>query len=232
MYVQWQGRFGRAVSRLVGVRGGPRARLYRVRVRRVPEEAAKTRTALIDSGLAVFAEQGYAASTLADISARAGLTRGAAYHHFGNKAELYTAALAERWAEVGGPVAVPLTRLEDRPRRRLHDFLVLLRVGMAEDPRFRQLLRVIGRNDALPDSAGLDVKHDALERLREQFAELFAEAESAGELRSGVRAKVAAEFVMSQVVGMVAVHGFGWGAAADGDSELVEVLLDGLFGRE
>src|SRR3954447_5725944 len=87
-------------------------------MRRTREEAAATRAALIESALDVFADRGYAAATLVDIAARAGVTRGAAYHHFADKAELYVAALGQHWQEVPRPIwaqldagAAPLERV-------------------------------------------------------------------------------------------------------------------------
>ncbi|GAA2871034.1 TetR family transcriptional regulator [Nonomuraea rubra] len=72
-------------------------------MRRTAEEAARTRQALLRAALPVFAERGYAAATLAGIAERAGVTRGAAYHHFHDKAALYLATISELWAEAAAP---------------------------------------------------------------------------------------------------------------------------------
>ena len=44
-------------------------------VRRTKEEAALTRQAVLKAALTVFSSKGYAATTLEDIAARAGVTR-------------------------------------------------------------------------------------------------------------------------------------------------------------
>lgn len=49
-----------------------------------------------------FAEQGFAATSLDDLAARAGLTRGAVHHHFGNKAGLFEAVLRQLDDEIDG----------------------------------------------------------------------------------------------------------------------------------
>src|SRR5687768_3187363 len=54
-------------------------------MRRTKEEAAKTRAAIVDAGLACFDRRGIAGTTLADIAAEAGVTKGAVYHHFAGK---------------------------------------------------------------------------------------------------------------------------------------------------
>ena len=51
----------------------------------------QTRQVLLAAACAVFAEQGYAAAKMTDIAARAGLSVGSIYHHFGAKSELYLA---------------------------------------------------------------------------------------------------------------------------------------------
>ena len=64
-------------------------------VRRTKEEAALTRQAVLKAALRVFSTKGYAATTLEDVAARAGVTRGAVYWHFEGKAELYNALLSD-----------------------------------------------------------------------------------------------------------------------------------------
>lgn len=88
--------------------------------RRTKEEGALTRESLLRAALAAFSTKGYAAATLEDVAAKAGITRGAIYWHFGSKAELYTAcreALAPGRAPsprspAGKPVAAGGIRLE------------------------------------------------------------------------------------------------------------------------
>lgn len=55
------------------------------------ERTDSTRRALVDAGLALFCEHGYAAVGVDQLCARAGVTSGALYHHFGNKARLFRA---------------------------------------------------------------------------------------------------------------------------------------------
>jgi TetR/AcrR family transcriptional regulator, acrAB operon repressor len=62
-------------------------------VRRTKEEAAATREHLLDTAEQVFLAQGVSRASLLDIAAAAGLSRGAIYWHFKDKAELFLAML-------------------------------------------------------------------------------------------------------------------------------------------
>lgn len=62
------------------------------------ERIAASRAALLDAAHALFVERGYAATSTPEISAAAGLTRGALYYHWADKADLLRAVL-EREAE-------------------------------------------------------------------------------------------------------------------------------------
>lgn len=65
------------------------------------ETAADTRAALLATARRAFADEGFAAVALDALAERAGVTRGALHHHFGNKAGLFEAVLREVDAELG-----------------------------------------------------------------------------------------------------------------------------------
>lgn len=63
------------------------------------ERAVRTRRAILEAAAAVFDERGYEAATIADILARAGVTKGALYFHFCSKQELAQGVLDEQFVE-------------------------------------------------------------------------------------------------------------------------------------
>ena len=65
-------------------------------MRRTKEDAEKTRESLLQAAELVFGEKGYSATRLSDIADRANVTRGAIYHHFANKKELFLCLNKER----------------------------------------------------------------------------------------------------------------------------------------
>ena len=70
------------------------------RARGRPAVAAEigTRDALLDAAVALFADQGVAATTSADIAARAGFTPAMVHYHFRNRERLLDAVVDERLA--------------------------------------------------------------------------------------------------------------------------------------
>jgi AcrR family transcriptional regulator len=59
------------------------------------ERRARTRAALIAAGRILFTEHGFAGAGREEIVERAGLTRGALYHHFASKDDLFAAVYEE-----------------------------------------------------------------------------------------------------------------------------------------
>lgn len=79
--------------------------------RRTKEDAQATRTALLDAAEHVFLQCGVSRTSLTEIAQAAGLTRGAIYWHFKDKADLFMAML-ER---VTLPLEAELMALADNP---------------------------------------------------------------------------------------------------------------------
>jgi AcrR family transcriptional regulator len=64
------------------------------------EHVADTRQALVDAARKLFTEQGYAATGTEEIVAAARVTRGALYHHFQDKTDLFRAVMEQIAREV------------------------------------------------------------------------------------------------------------------------------------
>jgi AcrR family transcriptional regulator len=62
---------------------------------RTTDQAAETRDLLLRAGRELFGSIGFSAAKASDIAQRAGVTRGALLHHFGDKEGLFTAVLEE-----------------------------------------------------------------------------------------------------------------------------------------
>lgn len=76
-----------------------------VKLTKKQEQAETTRAGLIAVARELFAEQGYAGTSLEQIVGRAGVTRGALYHHFDGKRELFAAVYEQVESETTQRVA-------------------------------------------------------------------------------------------------------------------------------
>ncbi|HZN15778.1 MAG TPA: helix-turn-helix domain-containing protein, partial [Acidimicrobiales bacterium] len=64
------------------------------------ERSATTKAALLAAARELFAENGFAATGRDDIAERAGVTRGALYHHYDSKEALLRAVVLEMEREL------------------------------------------------------------------------------------------------------------------------------------
>lgn len=81
-------------------------------------QRAATVARLVSVGRELFGRLGYAQAATEEIVARAGVTRGALYHHFGTKEGLFRAVLEEVQRDVAGRIAAA-AEAESDPWRRL-----------------------------------------------------------------------------------------------------------------
>jgi AcrR family transcriptional regulator len=72
---------------------------------RKAEQSDATRSALLAVARELFTERGYAATPTTEIADRAGVTRGALYHHFAAKDDLFRAVFEQLEAEIAEHVA-------------------------------------------------------------------------------------------------------------------------------
>lgn len=75
------------------------------------ERRAATRLALVGAARELFAEEGYHATAAGEVVRRAGLTRGAMYHHYEDKRGLFRAVVEEVEGEVDGIVLARARRI-------------------------------------------------------------------------------------------------------------------------
>lgn len=71
---------------------------------RKAEQAEATRTALLGAGRHLFAIRGYSDTSTEEIVTRAGVTRGALYHHFRDKSDLFAAVFRQVSGEIADKV--------------------------------------------------------------------------------------------------------------------------------
>jgi AcrR family transcriptional regulator len=110
--------------------------------RRRAEMVEETRAKLIRAARKAFAAKGYAAASMDDLTAEAGLTRGALYHNFGGKEGLLRAVVDQIDAEM----AARLRAVRDRAETRWLGFLDegVAYIEMALEPEIQRIMLLDG----------------------------------------------------------------------------------------
>ena len=108
-------------------------------VRRTKEEAQETRSKILEAAEQAFYERGVARTTLADIAALAGVTRGAIYWHFSNKADLVQAMLDSLHEPLDELAKASESEAELDPLGCLRKLLIHLFRQVAIDPKTRRI---------------------------------------------------------------------------------------------
>jgi TetR/AcrR family transcriptional repressor of nem operon len=99
----------------------------------MPPLRKDARTKLLDAALTVVRSKGYAAASVEEICAAAGVTKGAFFHHFRSKEDLAVAAAAHFGAMAAGLFgAAPFASLSD-PLERLLGYIDFRRSILSDD---------------------------------------------------------------------------------------------------
>jgi AcrR family transcriptional regulator len=79
------------------------------------ERTEATTTALLAAARDLFAEDGYAATSLDAVVAKAGVTKGALYHHFSAKRDLFAAVFASEQVKLSEAIVAAYAREQGDP---------------------------------------------------------------------------------------------------------------------
>ncbi len=203
-------------------------------MRRTKEEADQTRQALLDAALEQFSRQGYQATRLEDIAQAAGVTRGAIYHHFGGKTELYKSLMEAASAQESGAVETAISEggtLPEIMTRILSYSLALLE----KDRRLRQIFElslIRAGND--PDLVAVrNQRLEQSEMLINSTASIMAQGIIRGELRGDLDPTTVARAFIAYQNGVAALwlsnrQAFSLNEKA---AEFADVFMGGLVSR-
>jgi len=106
------------------------------------QQSEATRTALLRAARELFATRGYAAVGTEELVQRAGVTRGALYHHFRDKADLFRALHEEVEQEIVASIAAQIGTIEE-PRERLTAGVRVF-LDVCTDPALMQIALIDG----------------------------------------------------------------------------------------
>ena len=174
--------------------------------KKTKEEAQETRNAILDAAEVVFQERGVSRTSLAEIAAAAGVTRGAIYWHFKNKEDLFNAMIERIVGAVERKLAELRERNDDNPVRLIRDLSLYYIDRVANDPRYLKLVDItLHKCEYVGEMAGIRDTHlECGNRYHPLSIECFSEAQKKGFLRPGVDPNMAAIGLIAIVDGLVA----------------------------
>jgi len=187
-------------------------------------EAARVarRSQIIAAGLACFARSGYYATTMADVAAEGGVSKGTPYLYFGSKQELFL-ALHEQWdcgasERVEAAIAAMPEVRRQSPRAVLSGVASAIAAHVqAESQTCRVLMeaRALAAHEPVIAAA----VRAADEKVHRQLQELFAAGVAAGEWPAGTDPGLAARLFTAGLYGLMAQWhlapgSFSWPEAA------------------
>ncbi|KHS82086.1 TetR/AcrR family transcriptional regulator [Pectobacterium brasiliense] len=191
-------------------------------VRRTRAEMEETRATLLATARKVFSERGYADTSMDDLTAQASLTRGALYHHFGDKKGLLASVVEQIDAEMDERLQVISDTAEDAWdgfRRRCRAYL-----EMALEPEIQRIVLRDAR--AVLGGASPDSQRHCVESMQRLIDNL---------IRQGVVADADPQALASLIYGSLAEAAFWIADGEDGNARLaqgvaaLELLLRGLL---
>ena len=139
--------------------------------RRTKEAAAETRASLLDAAEHLFLKQGVSNTSLAQIAAAAGATRGAIYWHFKDKADLFN-AMMERVTLPFETAADELLTEED-PLQAMRDHALETMNLLVNDEQLQRVLTVaMMMVELVPEHSLIRARHElGAERFSSRIAQ-------------------------------------------------------------
>lgn len=189
------------------------------------QRAEETRTRIMDAAVQMFSQAGYDAASVDDICSKAGVSKGAFYHHFPTKQAVFL-ALMQGWL---GTIDMDMEEIRANTVPETLVTMTNLLPGVfatAEDrlPMFLEFWLQASRDETVWEAIIAPYRH-----YQEFFSKLIQDGVEDGSLKP-VDSQVAGQLVVSLAVGLVLQgvidpHGTDWEKTA---RTSMQILMDGL----
>jgi len=173
----------------------------------------ENRARLITAARKAFAEQGYAAASMDELTAQAGLTRGALYHNFGDKRGLLAAVVNQIDAEMAARAQAVGARAGDGWQALLAEGAAY--IEMALEPEVQRIVLLDGPA-VLGDPSRWASQNSCLEVTQQTLERLMAE---------GVVKPVDPE-AAARLINGAALNAALWVAASDEPRDVLAKAID------
>ena len=189
------------------------------------QRAAETRDRILDAAVRKFAMTGYEATSVDDICAEAGVSKGAFYHHFPTKQAIFL-ALMQGWLAMID-MGMEAVRKDTVPETLITMTNLLPGVFAAAEnrlPMFLEFWLQASRDETVWKAIIAPYRH-----YQEHFSKLLQDGMEEGSIKP-VDPQVAAQVIVSLAVGLVLQgvldpHGADWEKTA---RESMKILMNGL----
>jgi AcrR family transcriptional regulator len=143
------------------------------------DRSEESRARLLDAAIACLTERGYAGTTVAEVSRRAGLSIGCQQHHFPSKADLLVAAMERLFERRREELLAAIAAVPDSPDRGRQ--MVRLLWQVLSGPSFQAYLELVvaSRTDADLRPHMHHISHRMGDETRQTFHALFAPTDAA-----------------------------------------------------
>ena len=173
--------------------------------RNTKEEARETRERILDAAIQVFHEHGVSRPSLSEIAKRAGVTRGAIYGHFTNKADLFN-TLCDRIRLPAEALCDDISRRNrDNPLGELRERWLALFREVDENQDWQRIMEIVFHRCELVTESG-----DIRERMMQgrtngdrQIRILLDRAIAMGQLPETLDTAIAAPMLHASLVGIL-----------------------------
>ena len=188
----------------------------------------KTRAAIITASAALFSQAGYEAASVAQICEQAGVSKGAFYHHFPSKQDLFLAILEDWLAGLDNRLENARSGDESVPQSLLRmagTISEVFRVASGQLPMFMEFMVRASRDRAVWNAAIAPYR-----RYQRRFAGLISTGQREGSIRADVDPQTAAWALISLAVGIL-LQGVVDPAAADWQTvtlNTVEMIINSM----
>ncbi|WP_020653354.1 TetR family transcriptional regulator [Massilia niastensis] len=150
-------------------------------VRRTKADALATSMNILDCAECLFAEQGVSRTTLHHIAVKAGVSRGAIYWHFDDKAALFNAMMERVKMPLESAMQILQSSSLEDPLADLQDYAMAAFRLMENDPRARRVFEIA--------TLKLEYTHE-MAAVRERRADMAARCIAMAERSVSVAARI------------------------------------------
>ena len=173
--------------------------------RKTKEDALETRDAILDAAELVFQQRGVGSTSLAEIATAAGVTRGAIYWHFDNKASLFDALVKRVYEPLQERLIELQAAADGDPIDVLRSISLYFLDRLARDPRYSRILEIVWlKCEYVGEMAKIrDVHRECGTHFLNINIAAFEDAKARGFLRDAVDPRRAAIGLIALVDGLV-----------------------------